>query len=346
MNLLSHIRRLPLIFAGLLLVGLLLPRPAAAQLFCVYDPLGAGGDYFSLFKDYQLAAKRWGVDIELKVYTDDAQLDTAFRAGQCDMASMIGMRARAFNMFTGTVDAPGVIENWVQLHDVMNVMASPQLARFMVSGNTEVVGMIPIGPDYMVTSNRAINSLETAKGKKVAIMAWDKTQPMMAEYFHVIPVPTDIPHYATLFNDGKVDFLTVPMALYKPLELNKGVGTQGGIVRRPLFQFTMQLVAYPDKFPPGFGQKSREFMATEADHAISLARNLESQIDSRLWVYTVHAEITAWDSGMRAALEKMTKAGYFDRRMLALIKRVRCKTDVDEPECAPSAEQTQNASHP
>jgi hypothetical protein len=324
----------------------LLGQTAQAQLLCVYDPLGAGGDYYSMFKDYQLAAKRWGVSIDLKVYTDDGLLDAAFKSGQCDMASMIGMRARFYNQFTGTIDAPGVIENWAQLRDVMNLVASPKLAKAMVSGNYEVDGVVPIGPTYVLTSDRWINSFERANGKKVAVMGWDSTQSMMAEDFKVTPVPTDLPHYAGLFNNGKVDIIVVPMALYKALELGKGIGSKGGIVRRPLFQFTMQLVAHTDKFPPDYGQKSREYMNTQTDHALSLARNLEAEVDSRIWIYAVRSEITEWNVTMRAALEHMTKAGNFDRRMLSLMKRVRCKTALEEPECAPTAEQAKNAGRP
>ena len=326
-----------------LLCCLLAAGSAMAQSLCIYDPLGAGGDYYSMYKDYQLAAKRWNVNVDLKAYTDDAKLDADFRSGACDMASMIGMRARMFNHFTGTIDAPGVIDNYAQLREVMALVANAKLAKYMSGNGYEVAGVMPIGPTYVMTSDRHINSFERARGKKVAVMGWDKTQSMMAEYFKVTPVGTDIPHYADLFKQGKVDILVAPMAIFKALELYQGMGTNGGIVRRPLFQFTMQLVDHQDKFPPDFGQKSREFMYTESDHAISLARNMEAEIDSRVWIYAVHSEVTEWTTGMRAALEQMTAAGNFDRRMLALLKRVRCKDNAEEPECAPTVEQQREA---
>jgi hypothetical protein len=325
---------------------LLLHSTAQAQTFCVYDPLGAGGDYYSMFKDYQLAAKRWGVVIDLKAYTDDGQLDAAFKSGQCDMASMIGMRARTYNQFSGTIDAPSVIENYAQLREVMGIVASPKLAKYMVGGGYEVEGIVPVGAGYVLTTDRWINSFERGAGKKVTVMSWDPTQSMMAQDFKVVPVPMDLPHFGDAFNTGKVDLTIMPMVLYKALELNKGIGTKGGIVRRPLFQFTMQVIGHADKFPPDFGQKSREYLFTQTDHALSLARNLEAQVDSRLWIYAVHSELTEWNVTMRAALEHMTKAGNFDRRMLAVLKRVRCRSDAEEPECAPSAEQQQNAGRP
>jgi len=326
--------------------ALVMAASAQAQTFCVYDPLGAGGDYYSMFQDYQLAAKRWGVQIDLKAYTDDNKLDAAFKSGECDMASMIGMRARGYNQFSGTIDSPSTIENYSQMRDIMSLVASPKLAKYMVSGDYEVDGIVPIGAAYCVTTDRWINSLERGAGKKVAIMSWDKTQQMMADDFKAIGVQTDVTQFGDLFNHGKVDMIIVPMVMYKALELNKGIGTKGGIVRRPMFQFTMQLVGHTAKFPPDFGQKSREYMLTQTDHALSLARNLEAQVDNRLWIYAVHSEVTEWNNTMRAALDHMTRMGFYDKRMLTLLKRVRCKTDLEEPECAPTVEQAKEAGHP
>jgi len=57
---------------------------AQVQLICGFDPLGVCGNYYSLFKDYQLAAKRWGVSLDLRPYSDDKQLDRSFRDGEHD----------------------------------------------------------------------------------------------------------------------------------------------------------------------------------------------------------------------------------------------------------------------
>ena len=325
----------------LLLAGLIISmQTALAQSFCVFDPLGAQGDYYSLFKDYQVAAKRWGVDIDLKPYVDDNKLNDAFKSGQCDMASMIGMRARLFNQFTGTLDSPGTIENYAQEREVMALMASPVLARYMVSGPYEMVGVVPIGAAYPVVNDRKINSLAAGAGKKVGIMGWDKTQAMIADEFHVTPVPLELSAFGSQFSAGKIDMIVVPMALYKPLELNKSIGSIGGIVRRPLFQFTMQLMAHTDKFPPGFGQQSREFMRLQVDHALGVIRNTEAEVDNRQWIYALHNEIVEWKDSMRVALAHMVKNGYFDKRMLTLLQRVRCRSTPDSDECVQARQDT------
>ena len=44
----------------------------AKQVICVFDLVGKNGDVYSVMKDYQLAAKNWGADVELRVNTNEA----------------------------------------------------------------------------------------------------------------------------------------------------------------------------------------------------------------------------------------------------------------------------------
>jgi hypothetical protein len=317
-----------------LLTGLLAFTGAAeAQTLCVYDPMGAQGNYVSLYKDYQLAAKRWGVSFDLQPYTDDNQMNDAFKAGKCDMASMVGMRARAFNAFTGSVDSPGTIENYAELRDVMALMASPKLAKYMANDSYEIDGVLPIGAGYAVVNDRKINGLAAAAGKRAAYMSWDKTQTLITSDFHVTAVPSDLTNYGNKFNHGDVDIIVAPMSLYKPMELAHGIGDKGGIIHRPLFQFTMQLVAHKDKFPAEFGQKSREYMNSQVDHALGIIRNDEAQVDSRNWIYALRSDQLEWNSSMRTMLAHLEKEGIFDSRMLAILHRVRCKSNVTDDDC-------------
>jgi len=305
-----------------------------AQTYCVYDPLGAQGDYFSLAKDYQLAAKRWNVNLEITPYTDDDKLYQDFKSGRCDMASMLGMRAREFNRFTGTLDAPSVIENYAQLRNVMGVMASPKLARLMTNGDYEIVGIVPVGALYPVVNDRSINSFDKATGRKVGVFAWDHTQTIMADYFHVTPVPLALSDYGRAFNTGKVDVIVVPLILFKAMELEKGLGSNGGIVRRAIFQLSMQMVSHASKFPPAFGQSSRDYMLAQVDHTLSIIRNQEAAVEPRLWIYAMKAELVKWQTGMRQLSQQLVQQGYYDEHMLQLLQRIRCNTDKEEPECA------------
>ena len=62
-----------------LLTMLSLNTAHAKLTFCVFDLVGTQGDVYALMKDYQLASKQWGADIELKAYTDERVLTEDFK---------------------------------------------------------------------------------------------------------------------------------------------------------------------------------------------------------------------------------------------------------------------------
>jgi ABC-type sugar transport system substrate-binding protein len=48
-----------------------LPASAAEKRsLCIFDIVGQSGDTFNMMRDYRTAALAWGVDFDLKVYTD------------------------------------------------------------------------------------------------------------------------------------------------------------------------------------------------------------------------------------------------------------------------------------
>ena len=62
----------------------------AKQVMCVFDLVGKNGDVYALMKDYQLAAKNWGADIELRVGQNEAVIAEDFKAGKCDFYRILG----------------------------------------------------------------------------------------------------------------------------------------------------------------------------------------------------------------------------------------------------------------
>jgi hypothetical protein len=312
---------------------LLNSRIALAQRFCVFDPLGAQGDYYSLIKDYQVAARRWGVELELRAYTDETVAVEDFKAGQCDIMNMTGLRARQFNQFTGSIDSVGGVENYAELRELLTLTSSPKIEKYMNSGQYEVTGIFPIGAGYPFVKDRSINTLGKAAGKRIAVMDWDKTQAILVEQVGAQPVASDITNYGAKFNNGAVDIIIAPIILYKPFELYKGLGAHGGIIRRPVLELTMQIMTRRDKFPPGFGQQSRAYTATQLDHTFGLIRNLENQVDPKHWMYASTAYRDDYYKTMRDARIHLAKDGFFDKRMLGILKRIRCKSDPDSAEC-------------
>ena len=330
----SSLRRM--LVPGFFLQALFINHAALANPvnYCVYDPLGTQGDSYALARDYQLAAKRWGVDLQLKAYNSETVAVEDFKVGQCDMVNMTGLRARLFNQFSGTIDAPGAVESYIEMRHVMSLIASPKLANYLVEGQFEVAGVIPLGAGYAFVNNRNINTIGQIAGKKIAVMKWDKTESIMAEQFGAQAIPVDINDMGTSFNNGAVDVLIAPVLLYKPFELYKGLGDNGGIIRRAVLQISMQLIIRRDRFPAGFGQQSREYMATTVDHALGVIRNTENEVDARHWIYMNTRERDDYYRTVRVARARLEKEGFYDRHMLGILKRVRCVSVPDDGECA------------
>jgi hypothetical protein len=306
----------------------------AKQTVCVFDLLGTGGDVYAMMKDYSLAAAKWGADIELKPYTDERIVAEDFKAGQCDAISLTGLRGRQFNTFTGSIDSIGAITTYAQMRDVLTLLSNPKMASYMTSGPYEVVGVMPLGAGYLLVNDRAINNLSKVSGKKIAVLDYDKSQAKMVQKIGAQPVASDVTNFAGKFNNGQVDIVAAPAVAIKPLELYKGLGTKGAIVRFPIVQITGNIIINPKKFPDGFGQKSREYVSTQIDKAFKTIEKTEKDVPAKYWMDVAEADKPGYIKLMRESRIALAADGIYDKKMLSLLKRVRCKHDPASFECA------------
>lgn len=309
------------------------PVVAASQKICVYDPVGTQGEAFNMMKDFKLTAAKWGADLELKAYTDERVAAEDFKAGQCDGAIMTGLRGRQFNQFTGSIDSVGSLPTYKHMRTVVELLASPKSANLMINGPYEVAGIVPLGAAYVFVNDRAINSIEKAAGKKIAVLEWDKSQARMVQQLGAQPVASDITNFAGKFNNGQVDIIAAPAVAYKPLELYKGLGTKGAVYRFPLVQITANLVIRHDRFSPGFGQKCREYIATQLDRAFDMIKKSEADIEQKFWLDISEPDKVNYTKLMREARLQLTREGVYDKRTMSLLKRVRCKHEPGAAEC-------------
>jgi hypothetical protein len=304
------------------------------RVICVFDPVGTQGDAFSMMKDFKLIVSRWGVNVDLRAYTDERVAAEDFKAGQCDGAIITGLRGRQFNHFTGSVDSVGSIPNYTEMRAVVELLSSPKSASLMVSGPYEIAGIVPLGAAYVFVRDRSINSIQKAAGKKIAVLDWDKSQAKMVQQLGAQPVSSDITNFAGKFNNGQVDIIAAPAIIYRPFELSKGLGTKGAVYRFPLVQITANLIIRKDKFPAGFGQKCRDYIATQLDRAFSIIKKTESEIDEHYWLDISPKDQLDYSKLMREARIQLTQDGTYDKRMMELLKRVRCKYNPVAAECS------------
>ncbi len=319
------------------------PNPAAAaapvkRKICVYDPSGAMGDAFNAMKDYQAAALAWGVKVKLLPYTDEKTAAEDFKAGKCDAALLTGVRARAFNKFTGSIEAMGAVPSYKVLHTVIALLASPKAASRMRSGSFDTVGIFPAGAVYLYLRNRKLKDVGDLAGKRIATLSFDQAAVAMVDRAGASMVPADIGTFAGMFNNGSVDVCYAPATAYQPLELQKGLAKKGGIARYPLAQLTLQLLARVGRFPEGFGNASRRYAADHFGQMMRLVKRAEKSVPSHYWIDITGKDRDKYDSLFRDVRLKLRDQGVYDATMLTLLRRVRCREDPARAECAQKAE--------
>lgn len=303
--------------------------------FCVFDLIGANGDTFNIMRDYKTAAVAWGVDVELKPYTDEKIASEDLKAGQCDAAVLTGIRGRQFNRYTGSMDSIGAIPTYDAMRTVIAVIASnsPSVNKHLVAGPYEVGGIVPLGAAFLFLKDREIDTVEELAGKSIAVLEYDSAQAHMASRVGMSPVMSDITNFSTRFNNGSVDVCFAPVMGYSALELYKGMGPDGGLQDYVLGQLSAQIILKHEKFPEGFGEKSRAFMFGQFDRAMKLIDNASNEIAERWWIRISKEGKLRYDEMMREARIGLTEKGVYSKDMMSLLLKVRCKQEPSRAEC-------------
>ncbi|MBI3384467.1 MAG: hypothetical protein HY019_20915 [Aquabacterium sp.] len=330
-----------------------LAQPAyAAQKFCVFDFLGASGDMFNLAKDYAVAMQRYGVDFELRGFNNEALAAEEFRKGNCDAMVATAFRTRQFNSVSASIDSLGsttILRNgrvdmgatYEVLRKLIQTYAapSPQVSKLMTQGEYEIGGIAPAGAAYPFVNDRKLSSIEALAGKRISAFDYDKAQAAMIQRIHAVPVSTDISNFHLKFNAGQLDMMAAPTMAYKPLELQKGMGSKGGVTRFPLLIVSYQMVFKRDKFPEGFGEKSREFWMSQFDRVLQIIRTADSTIPPMAWIDIEPEDAVKYTLLLRESRVQLAQQGLYDKRGLKVIKRIRCHVNPADPECATKSEE-------
>lgn len=313
---------------------------AQAATMCVFDLLGAGGESYQAMKEWALQAKTWGADVTLKPYTDERVANEDFKAGKCDGVTITAMRGREYNKFVGSIDSIGGAPSNQVAQAAISYTLNARNADKMISANKkyEIVGVAPLGSAYLFINDRNINTIAKAAGKKIAVLDYDLAQKKMVQQIGAQPVSSDVTNFASKFNNGQVDIIGAPAYAFKPLELYKGIGTKGAMVNFPIVMITGNAIIHPEKFPAGFGQKSRDWFVKQLPRAFSTIARLEAAIPAKYKMDVAAADKEGYQKLMREARLSLTKQGIYDPAMMSVLKKARCSVDRANFECALAGE--------
>ncbi|WP_430459864.1 putative solute-binding protein [Thalassolituus sp. LLYu03] len=306
--------------------------------FCVFDPLGANGSLFGMSKDYGTMALEWGVDFHLHAYTDEKIAVDDFKAEQCDAVLMTGARARPFNKFAATIEAIGAVPTESVMRDLVATVSSPKAAKYMTEGRYEVGGILPAGPIYLFVRDRNIDSVEELSGKRIATFEYDEPSIKLVNHVGASVVPANSANFSGKFNNGSVDAAYAPALAYKPLEMYKGLGNKGGILNFNLAYLDFQIILHKERFPEGFGQKSREKIASVFDRMSDYIKKDTAEIDKKYWVNLAQADQDKYNLMLRSVRVNLRDEGVYDSNMLRLMRKLRCGENPAAAECVEKLE--------
>ncbi|MDZ4299278.1 MAG: putative solute-binding protein, partial [Moraxellaceae bacterium] len=158
------------------------------------------------------------------------------------------------------------------------------------------------------------------------------------------PVASDITNFGTKFNNGIVDIIAAPALAFYPLELYRGVSDKGGIYDIPLAMMTASIVFHRERFLkeiPDLDErlsKIRAFVLNYIDTGFDVIQRIDESIEKRFWLPLGQGERDKYFRMMRDARLQMTKEGYYDSRMMGILKRVRCRHEPTHYECSTNDE--------
>ncbi|MFW2083701.1 putative solute-binding protein [Acinetobacter guillouiae] len=318
------------------------PLLQAKQNVCVFDLLGKAGESYKLMEEWALAAKAWGADINLTVYQSEEAVDKNFKTNKCDAAAMTTMRSREYNKFGGSIDALGGIPNNEIARRAINYALDKRNAKRLVSEKNgvkyELAMITPIGIAYIFVKDRAMNTLEKGKGKKFAYLHYDLAQKVAVERVGAIGVPSDIFNFVKKFNDGEVDAIASPAYAYKPLEIYKGLGSNGAMFTYPVVNVTADLIIKPEQFPEGFGIKSREWAVKKLPSSFKKIEKMEAEIPAKYKLNVSKDDALRYQKLLREGRIELTKRGVYDPVMMSVLKKARCTVDRTNFECSLAGE--------
>lgn len=324
--------------AALSAIGFSGAAQAAKVDICVFDLLGKSGESFQMAQEWALAAKSWGAEVNLISRQDEAVADNDFKAGKCDGVFMTAMRARQYNKFAGSIDAlGGAPSNEIAKRAIafaLDKRNESKMTSSLSGKKYEVAGIAPLGSAFIFVRDKGINSIEKAAGKKFAVLGYDDAQKIMVQRVGAQAVISDVSNFVAKFNNGQVDMVGAPAYAYKPLEIYKGLGSNGAMFNFPVLQVTADFIIRPDQFPAGFGQKSRDWFVKNLPKSFAMIGRSEAGIPAKYKMNLSADDKTKYQKLLREGRMDMTARGIYDASMMSVLKKARCSVDKANFECS------------
>jgi len=324
----SRIRALKKLYSHMLVDGEIPPR-----MTCVWDVLGKQGPIYASTIDQALRMKHYGITMDVMAYTNEQEVVDKLKTGECDTSIMSGTQAKQFNDFTGSIEALGGVLSRKHMKYLLQVLASTHAHKKMRQGDYHVVGVIPIGASYLFTHSSKKPALRRIFKGKAAVVNDDVSQKGLFDAFGMkIVRGKNMAAAAGAYNLADADVVMAPLVGYNMFNLGAGL-KYGSIVDYPISQMTLQVVSRVDTIPPEVGQFLREDLFIKLNMLYrEVEKNTREVPREKMFKFSPREE-KIFDQKITDIREKLTKEGAYNKSMMKLQKKIRCKIDKQRGEC-------------
>lgn len=324
----SRVRALKKLYSHMLVDGEIPTRT-----ICVWDVLGRQGPIYASTVDQQLRLKHYGINLEVEAFSDEQDVVDKLISGACDTSVMSGSKAKQFNDFTGSIESLGGIPSRKHMKYLLQVLASTHAHKKMQQGKFHVVGVIPIGDNYLFTHNNKEPELKSTFVGKAAVVGDDLSQKALYEAFDMqLILGKSTAAAAGAYNQGNADIIMSPLVGYNMFNLGAGL-KNGSIVDYPLSQMTLQVVARLDTIPAEIGQFLREDMFVKLNIMYRQVEKNSRGVPKDKMIKFSAREENQLNLKITKIREQLTKSGAYNKGMMKLQKKIRCKIDKQLKEC-------------
>lgn len=326
----SRIRSLKKLYAHMLVDGEIPPRT-----LCVWDVLGTNGPIYTALLDQKLRFKHYGISLNVEAYIKEQDVVDKLKSGHCDTSIMTGVKAREFNDFAGSVEALGGVPTRKHMTYLLQVLSSTNAHKKMMQGDYHIIGIIPIGFNYLFTRDALKPSLNRTfnSKRKASIVKGDESQRALFNAFNLEVIPgISSAAAAGAYNLAEADLLMAPLVGYNMFNLGIGI-KNGSIVDYPLSQMTLQVVARLDTIPMEVGQFLREDLFVKLNMFYRKVESNTRGVPIEKMYKLSERDERIMDEKITDIRIQLTKDKKYNPSMMKLQKNIRCKIDSTLKEC-------------
>lgn len=324
----SRIRALKKLYSHMLVDG-----EIPSRTLCVWDVLGKQGPIYTATVDQQLRLKHYGINMEVTAYTYEQDVVDKLKTGECDTSVMSGTQAKQFNSFTGSIGALGGLPSRKHMKYLLQVLASTYAHKKMQQGNYHIVGVIPIGENYLFTHSGKKPTIKRTFRGRASVVGNDASQKALFDAFGMKTIQEKSAAAAAgSYNLASADVLMAPLIGYNMFNLGAGL-KYGSIVDYPISQMTLQVVSRMDSIPPEVGQFLREDMFVKVNMMYrEVEKNSREVPREKMFKFSPREE-KLLDTKIATIRQQVTDEGGYHKGMMKLQRKIRCKIDKAREEC-------------